>query len=342
MIATRAAALDDPSAAVVDGRHVASIDQLVGATRSGRNSVRAELVRRIATLVPPQRDASTEAVLEHIAALASETARRWCDAHGQALEFGLSQGLPIPVLTAAGVAASEVGWTQYLKHVLDPAQEHGLGQIMGQILLDAWTGCEHSPDEDVHVRAEVALGADCPDCDHSGVVDLVVMSPRAILVVEQKVRSGKSNWSCGTCLGDQLKNYEGRIRSGVLESQFHAWFGGMPSPRAHLVYLTPGGRDGGSDDWKGRSHRELADALWQARDRVKGVAARYSLLALLVDLNGPEMGAWREIMHSMRIVFQEDPTLDRGGSAIRLVKLANECSLLCDVLLEASRWRTIA
>lgn len=274
------------------------------------------VIRRIADLVrarqTPAQTATVVDVLRTIADLTSRAVMTWFRDNRELLHRTAGGTLPAPVMAISGLGSREVPWTNYLGHMLDPDQAHGLGDSLARTVVDLATG--EPTLGAVQVWRERELGSTrCPICSkvHGWRIDLVVMSADAAVAIEQKTTSGPSNWNCCGQTHSQLDAY-GSLFPTWVRSHHDAALGSTEPPRhgMRFLYLTPSGTRPRTQhsEWQPVSHSDLAASFASALPEITDPVARFNLSALLLDLNSGALGSWAELLTRTRSATTHDAT----------------------------------
>jgi hypothetical protein len=292
------------------------------------------VIRRIAYLVSidPFHEDLTVATIDRISGLVLDDARRWLTGDERAeLWKAVTLHLPIPVLTVTGADGKETAWTQYLAHMLDRDERHGLGERLGKALFRYLVGPKAT--SKIFVLSEVDLGVPCQRCGHACRLDLMLIGLRHVVVIEQKIHATKGRWKCGTDTHHQLEEYSKVVPSWV-DAHHGKYFPGANTPKVIYRFLTPTGREAGNDGpddlWKALRHEQIAAALLPELRAIDDPIQRYMLASFLLDLHGPSLGSWMEALEEITEILR--PSEIGRTKILRLYRLKMQYQTLFELL----------
>ena len=262
----------------------------------------ADAVERVRWLVPPAGSTlAPEDAVRAVAITAYEESWRWYIQNRRALEANLQDGFPVPVLTRSKADHLESLWTQYLAHMIDPSARHGLGDKLGPRLFELVTN-KARPVGRLVVRTEVGLDpSECCQKTRGNYLDILITDDEHAVAIEHKINAGQSDWTCDVCRRTKRQLGEYRMALRGKGDRALALIGDR---KVFLRYLTPGGGSPGTvdsneakdrpegEEWYPVAHRTVAACLSTALNSPLASSERFSLIALLMDLNGTRLGDW--------------------------------------------------
>lgn len=233
------------------GRRIAPSDESEAASVLGL----ADQVRAL--------DAAEEAAAIRRVTALSDVARGWVTAHAQDVRAELASrllaidrvGLLPPLFTLMGCSSRELPYNRMLTWIMDPTAPHRSGRLVlrelaEQLAFDALVTDLEEPEAPVELRADRRF----PGARGRRKPDLLVLTKRASLLIESKVRQGETSER-------QYRDYarELRLVAARRGGECAAWL------------LAPEARDvpGAASDWKwdgAITHGELGTLFLRVAD----------------------------------------------------------------------------
>jgi len=230
------------------------------------------------------------------------------------------------IFEALNIARQELRHSDFLAFLMDPRQNHGLGDaFLKRLLKRVLAGAEDPPLSAIEIDVADLRGALVRREWHQ--IDILIHDPEDHLVcaVENKIGSGEHS--------DQLRRYR-----QIVSQQF-------PTDRAILVFLTPEGDPPSDETFIPVSYTEIADlvdAVRQAQESTLGpdvyaLMAHYTTMLRRHIVSESEIAelcqkVYQQHQRALDLIFEHRPDLqsDLADELRKLVERASPHGLVAD------------